>query len=153
MDPAVDRSAGRPFPALIVCQPIFWDDPTKFIDGILCHDVHWCHAEAWDQPDAGERYRHAVAILDVLTNELFWHLRLLQRALPKARASSMSFRCSSLLNLANGHMFPSSRKFFIHCQSGWRPKTFSRTFVGRNFLPFPSGEFSCALNALPKSKS
>ncbi len=77
MDPVVDGSAKRPFPALVVCQPIFWDDPTKFADGILCHDVHWRHAEVWDKLDAGERYWQAVAILDVLTDKLFQQLRLL----------------------------------------------------------------------------
>ncbi len=80
MDLAVDGSDGRPFLALVVCQSIFWDDPTKFVDGILCHDVHWCHAEAWDQFDAGERYWQAVAILDVFPDNLFQQLRLLQCA-------------------------------------------------------------------------
>ncbi len=97
LDPAVDRSAGRPFPALIMCQPIFWDDPTKFVDGILCHKVHWCHAEAWDQSDAGERYRQAVAILDVLPNKLFWQLQLLRRASVIAKGESILYVLSLLL--------------------------------------------------------
>jgi hypothetical protein len=63
-----------------VCQPIFWEDPTNFIDGILCHDVHWRHAEAWDQSDAGERYWQAVAILDVLPGKLFQQFWLFQCA-------------------------------------------------------------------------
>ena len=97
MDPAVDRSAGRPFPALIVCQPLFWDDPTKFIDGILCHDVHWRHGEAWDQSDAGERYRQAVAILDVLPNELFQRFRLLRRPFAITEGESILYVVSLLL--------------------------------------------------------
>ena len=97
MDPAVDRGTGRPFLALIVCQPIFWDDPTKFINGILCHDVHWRHAEAWDQSDAGERYWQAVAILDVLPNKLFQQLRLLGLAFVITEGESILYVVSLLL--------------------------------------------------------
>ena len=97
MDLAVDGSDGRPFLALVVCQSIFWDDPTKFVDGILCHDVHWCHAEAWDQSDAGERYRQAVAILDVLPDKLFQQLRLLRRAFVITKGKSILYVVLSLL--------------------------------------------------------
>ena len=89
MDSAVDGSAGRPFPALVVCQPIFWDDPTKFVDGILYHDVHWRHAEAWDQSDADER--QAIAILDVPPDELSQQLRLLRCAFVITKGKSILY--------------------------------------------------------------
>ncbi len=97
LDPAVDGSARRPFPALIVCQPIFQDDPTKFIDGILCHDVYWRQAEACDQLDTRERYWQAVAILDVLPNKLFQQLRLLGLAFVITEGESILYVVSSLL--------------------------------------------------------
>ena len=81
----------------MVCQPIFWDDPTKFINGVLCHDVHWRHAEAWDQLDPGERYRQAVAILDVLPDELFQQFRLLLRFFVITQGKSILYVVLSLL--------------------------------------------------------
>jgi hypothetical protein len=41
----------------------------KFIYGILCHYIHWGHADARNQRDAGEGKGEAVPKLDVFFDQ------------------------------------------------------------------------------------
>jgi hypothetical protein len=54
-------------------------------------------AEVWDQSDAGERYRQAVAILDVLPDKLFQLFRLLRCTFVITEGKSVLYVVSSLL--------------------------------------------------------
>lgn len=78
LDAAIDGSPGRPLPTLVVRQAIFRYYPAKFVDGVLRHDVHRRHANAWDESDAVERDGEAVPILHVFPDELLQELRLLR---------------------------------------------------------------------------
>jgi len=59
-----------PFPTLIMSEYIFWDNSSEFVDRILLHNVHWSHLLPFDLHHAFKRDRKAVAVFDVLANEL-----------------------------------------------------------------------------------
>ncbi len=70
MDSAVDGCAQAPLPALIVSESILCNYSPVLLDGILLHDIHWCHDNFWDCFDAFQRDAEAVSVDDIFVYQL-----------------------------------------------------------------------------------
>jgi hypothetical protein len=62
-------------------KSIFWDYLPKFVNCVLCHDVHRCHFQTGDELYAIKRDRDAVVIFDIFADEFQQEFRLCQSAL------------------------------------------------------------------------
>ncbi len=156
LNAAVYRSAGWPFPTLIVSKSVFWNNSPKFVNHVWRHYIHRCHHKTWNWSDAVERDGEAVPLLNVFLQLAFWGWAAFCKALlwfPNVSASTKSCCHSFLLIFTSGHLLLSQRKASIWFHRVWSPKTCWRTEGGLNSFPLPSGESFCTFGAFPRSRS
>ena len=116
-----------------MCEPVFWNDLSAFVDGILRLDVEWSEENSWDLSDFAEWKRDCKTSDNIIGYEFLEEFFLFVCTFVVSKIEGIFDILYSVLFV--GHLDPYVRILFILFQLGWFSKIGSSISMGLNSDP------------------